>query len=146
MCQFVSILGTACIALSVGCNPAPVRDIDFVLPDGFAGRFAVLESADGVPTPLVDGGYVIHVPDNGVVELEDLQILGGVTRRIARYANGNRIPYAYDVPDDQFALRDRGQITRLNQPERCEFFVGDTTTMDQCSVDDWPPTKPLPGD
>ena len=63
----------------------------FLLPDNYLGAFKVSESSSGKATKESAKEYVIEIPTNGRVALEDVGILREWHRLSAKYKSGNSI-------------------------------------------------------
>lgn len=96
-CTFLSFLF---LVAAIGCEPRPHR-VEFVLPDGFRGGFALeVDPENGQSLPDEKGVYTIRIAKNGIGKVKRVDFLGSYLSA-ARFENGVNLwveKNAADVP------------------------------------------------
>ncbi len=73
----------------LGCGMSPWPEVEFVLPVGFRGQFAIVESPDGLKPREHRGKTVIPV-QAPLTKLATLQPLEALHRETVTFADGKR--------------------------------------------------------
>jgi hypothetical protein len=82
------------------------RNIHFVLPDGYAGRFeVVLDEVNGIDVKFEDGRYTYEIPESGILKVKSFEPFNDWHRKTAAYRNGTVIPDEDQVNSEIPALR-----------------------------------------
>ena len=82
------------------------RNIHFVLPDGYVGRFeVVLDEVNGADVKFENGRYTYEIPENGVLRVKSFEPFNEWHRKTAAYRSGKVIPDEDEVDSSVAALR-----------------------------------------
>lgn len=129
----------SCLISVSGCNDSKLAPscLEFILPNGFAGPFVVVESFDAKPIPIDGKCYRVEVPASGVVAVSSTKPFNTMLEWRAAFFDGNVIP-VYRMNDaDGVALHSNGWSDRTGHPPRFEFFVGTETEFKDFDFSAW---------
>jgi len=81
----------------LGCSSRP-NQIEYVIPNGFRGTVRVIHKEGAPEVPIIDGRYVLSIPEDGVLFFGGYDPLVSHLRT-ARFANGNPIWVSQRIDD-----------------------------------------------
>lgn len=82
------------------------RNIHFVLPDGYTGRFeVVLDEGNGIDVKVENDRYTYEIPESGVLKVKSFEPFNEWHKKTAAYRSGKVIPDENEVDSNTPALR-----------------------------------------
>jgi hypothetical protein len=85
------------------------RNIHFILPDGFTGRFeVVLDEVNGSEIGFENGRYTYEIPQSGILKVKSFEPFQHWHTKTAAYQSGRRISDSSEVDSNTIALRSVG--------------------------------------
>jgi hypothetical protein len=113
----------------VGCNhEAPT--IVFIFPDGFNGLTLISKDENsGQNFPIVNGEYIIKVPQNGKMTVKSFKPITQWHKVVARYKSGENIPYETATNSSEIELC----ALPFDPDKGCYYLVGTPTDSDALS-------------
>jgi hypothetical protein len=121
------------LALAASCQ-RPGRDVMFILPDGYRGRFEIaLDHKDGNAPPLVDGKWILRIPETGRLRLNTLDIFQSWHSQSAFYRSGQRIPMGYyqNCSPDDLACRSAGSYDNWLGMRVVAYVIGTENELEK---------------
>src|SRR6476620_3371163 len=87
------------------------NEIEFVLPAGFRGPFVVMVDPNGVSGDFVNGKLTLRVPKSRIVRLRSMSAFMQMTRRSARFEDGQPLAVEQEHEPNRVLLRFGGGAT-----------------------------------
>lgn len=129
--QFAALIAMvviACLVAVVVLRQRTADTIHFVVPDGFRGPFVVIEDKDAPELPIVNGCYVVNVPQTRVLPIHSDAAFRHWTSREAEFVSGAPLRCGDGIPsgptDGETMLRSMGWSGSTNHEGHHNFFVG----------------------